>query len=118
MYRRPPFAGGRRGRDVNRDGSLAVAHGIFEEVAEDLVHLVGVGPQRGQRLLQAEQEPVGGLPGGDVGLDVPSDRGADVDRLPPYLQPPGVDPGDVQQLGDEPGDPVASASTVSSISRF
>lgn len=100
------LAEGRRGRDVDRDSSLAVPHGIFQEVAEHLVDLVGVGPQIGQRLLDAQQEPVGRLPGGDVGLDVPSDGGADVDGLAAHLQLTGVDPRDVEQLGDEPGDPV------------
>ncbi len=63
-------------------------------------HRSGSGPA------DAQQEPVGGLAGGDVRLDVPSDGGADVDGLAAHLEPAGVDPGDVEQLGDEPGDPV------------
>ena len=51
---------GRGGRHVDGDGSLAVPHRVFQQVAEHLVDLVGVGPQVGQRLLDPEQEAVGG----------------------------------------------------------
>ena len=40
------------------------------------------------------------------GLDVAADGGGDVDGLAAQLQAAGVDPGDVEQLGDEPGDAV------------
>jgi hypothetical protein len=47
-----------------------------------------------------------------------SGPGRHVDQLPVDLHPAGLDPGDVEQLGDEPGHAVASAFTVSSITRF
>ncbi len=69
----------------------------FEQVAQDLVDLVRVGPQRRQGLFDAEQEAVGGLARGDVRLDVAADGGADVDGLAAHFQSAGVDAGDVEQ---------------------
>src|SRR5690606_29990594 len=48
------FSRGRRGREVDGDSSLAVAHGIFQQVAQHLVDLVRVRPQVGQRVLDAQ----------------------------------------------------------------
>ncbi len=83
-----------------------MAHRVLQQVAEHLVELVGIGPQLSQRARDRHPEPVRGVPGGDHRRDVPPDDGADVDGLTAYLQPPGVDPADVEQLGDEAGDPV------------
>src|SRR5690606_32664290 len=94
---------------LDGDSALAVTHGVFQQVTEHLVDLVGVGPQAGQRLVDAQLEPLGRAAAVDEGLHVAAHRLVEADGLAADLQAAGVDAGDVQQLGDQPGDAVGVA---------
>ncbi|EGJ78545.1 putative two-component sensor [Streptomyces sp. Tu6071] len=94
----------RRGRDVDGDSTAAVAHRVFQEVAQDLVDFVGIGPQRGQRAAHGDDEAVAGAAGRDVRLHVPRRRARDVHGLAPQLHAARVDAGDVEEFRDEPRD--------------
>lgn len=83
-----------------------MAHRVFQQVAEHLVDLVRVGPHGGQRLAGTDEEPAGVLAGGGECLNVAFDGGGEVHGLAAHLQTPRVDPGDVQELGDQAGDAV------------
>ena len=47
-----------------------------------------------------------GLASGDEAVDVTADQGGQVDQAAVQLEAARVDPGDVEQLGDQPGHPV------------
>ncbi len=88
----------------------AVAQGVLDEVEEDLLEAVGVGPHLRQPLLLggvSELEPHGaGGPAQLVAHDVGAQQVVQVDRAEPQVEAVGVEPRDVEQLGDEPGQPV------------
>ncbi len=88
------------------DHPFAVPERVLDEVGQDLVETVGVGPHLGKVLGDFDGEAVALLAARDRTLDMSRVDGADVDGQRPDLQPPGVDPGHVEQLGDQPGDPV------------
>src|SRR6516165_11148897 len=79
---------------------------VLHEVSEDLVDLVGVQPgvRQAGTLLQAET--VLRLAGGDPARHELPCSFRDIHELPVYLHPAGFDSGHVEQLGDQPGDPV------------
>ena len=73
----------------------------------DLVELVGVDPHlRDARRRRRPTNRDGSSPRRLHRGDVPRRRRGQVDDLPAHAEPAGVDPGDVEQLGDQPGDPV------------
>src|ERR1700722_264326 len=90
----------------NSYGPSAVPHGVLHEVAEDLVDLVLVQPGFREGVVHFEPEPVRLVARRDPAGDRLLRAGGNVHQLPVYLEPPGLDPGHVQQLGDEPGHPV------------
>ena len=96
----------RAGHDVQGDGAVAVAHGVFQQVREHLVEPVGVGPHLGQLAVGVDDEPPVVGAAGHHAVDVAAGGRLDVDRLAAHLQAPGVDARDVEQLGDQPGDAV------------
>ena len=87
---------------------VAVAHGVLDQVGEDLVEPVGVGPHLGQLASGASSTKRSrSCPLATSALDVPVDDARRTSTgCVPHLQPPGVDAGDVEQLGDQPGDAV------------
>jgi hypothetical protein len=90
----------------NRHRTSTVPDRVLDQVAEYLVHLVGIQPGLGQLPGDHHPEPVPGLPGGDPPGDDLLHPFGNADELAVDLHPAGLDAGHVQQLGDEPGDPV------------
>src|SRR5579864_266931 len=90
----------------DRNDTSPVPDRVFHEVAEDLVDLVGIQPGLRQVGRRVQPEPVFRLAGGDPASDDLAGPLGDVDELAPHLHPAGLDAGDVEQLGDQPGHPV------------
>ena len=91
----------------NRHGTSAVPYRVLDEVAEDLVHLVRVQPGLRQVRRGLDPEPVRGVAGRDPPGDDLLGPLRDVHQLAVDLDPARLDPGHVQQLGDQPGHPVS-----------
>src|SRR5580692_7851729 len=92
--------------DHSCHATSAVPERILNKVDQDLVDLVSVQPGFRQLTGHLEPEPVLGLAAGDPAGDDLAYPLRDVDQLAVHFHPPGLDPGYVEQLGDQPGDPV------------
>src|SRR5215472_16036068 len=90
----------------NRHRTSTVPDRVLHQVPEYLVHLVGVQPGLGKLAGDDHLEPLRRLPGGDPAGDYLLHPLGNADELAVDLHPAGLDAGHVQQLGDEPGDPV------------
>jgi len=87
----------------HRYGSSSVPDGVFHEVAEDLVDLVGVKPGLREVGGGLQPEPIRRFPEGDPAGDDLAGALRNVDELPADPHTAGLDAGHVHQLADEPG---------------
>ena len=90
--------------DPHADGA-AVLGGVLDEVGEHLLDLVRVGVDRGEVVGEVDRA-VEVL---DPHADLLDDRGGqrrEVDHLAAQDEATGLEPADVEQLGDQAGDPV------------
>src|SRR5690606_41140110 len=94
------------GLDLYGHSAATVTHRIFHQVSQDLVNLVLVKPHFGEIVTHDEAETALLLARRDPPVDDAARPGGNVDDLAAHLQAAGLDAGDVEQLGDEPGDPV------------
>ncbi len=85
-------------------GALAVPDGVLDQVGDHLGELVGVGVDLGQVVGDLEGDRAG-RPGRDR-LDDPAGEQAGVAGPRVQLEPAGVDAGHVEELGDQPAQPV------------
>ena len=107
---------------VERHGDLAgaVQQAVLDEVEEDLLEPVGVGPHLRQACSEpvAEAEPTVPVERPARSDDVRREQGLEVDGPEPQVEAVGVEPRDVEQLGDRRVRRLASASIVSIMRRF
>jgi hypothetical protein len=98
----PALVEPRFGLDAHR--TAAVADGVLDDVGDDLGELVGVDVDLGQLGRRLELDVVGG-----TGLDVrddPLEQDTYVGAAPGQAEPPGVETRHVEELGDQPAEPV------------
>ena len=92
--------------DGDGDGAAAVADRVLDEVADHLRQLVGVDPHLRQTAGGVEPEAFGRLARSDARVEVALNDRGNVHYLLAQLEAAGLDPRDVQELTDKPGDTV------------
>src|SRR5215472_10257585 len=92
--------------DHDSYGTSAVPYGVLNKVPEYLVDLVRVEPRLGQPTGDHHPVPVGRVAGRHPPRDELLHPFRHADKLPVDFHPPRLDPGHIEQFGDEPGDPV------------
>ena len=87
--------------------AAAVPHGVLDEVGDHLLEPVGVGPQRAEVVGRRRPRTASrSAPAATRRSTWASSRGRSSRGWACTVEPAGVDPGGVEQLGDQPGDPV------------
>jgi hypothetical protein len=86
-------------------GAVGVLGGVLQQVGEDLFDLVGVGVDPGQLAREAHRDGQLRMADADL-LHHHLGQSGDLDHLAAEPQPARLQPGDVEQFGDEAGDAV------------